>query len=199
MSHLDAMDGLVFETDRNGIIRAIGENSWNSFAAQNGAPELSAEAVIGRNLFAFIQGEQVQDQIRRILERISHDPNWSWVLPFRCDAPDRRRNICQSLRPVFKGNDCTGFLFHSFYQYSWQRPPIGLCDFKRLQRLSKENNDLPSVMMCSWCQRVQSSEIAGGDWLSPEDYYAGGGCSDVRLSHGICDACLETTLDPHPV
>lgn len=193
------MDGLVFETDRTGIIRAIGENSWNSFASENGAPELSANAVIDRNLFDFIEGDQVRDQIRQILERISHDPNWAWVLPFRCDAPDRRRNICQSLRPVFKGNVCTGFLFHSFYQFSWQRPPIGLYDFKRLQRLAKENRDLPSVMMCSWCQRVQSSQVGEGNWISAENYYAGGGQSDVRLSHGICEECLETTLDPLPM
>ena len=199
MSHFDAVDGLVFETDRSGTIRAVGENSWNSFAKENGAPELSAEAVIGRNLFNYIQGEQVRDQIRQVLERISHDPNWAWVLPFRCDSPDYHRNICQSLRPVFEDHICTGFIFHSFYQYSWQRPPMRLYDFKRLRRLAEENRDLPNVTMCSWCQRVQSAQIADGNYISAENYYAKGGRSDVRLSHGICEDCLETTLDPLPI
>ena len=199
MSRLNAMDGLAFEIDCSGSILAIGENNWNSFASENGAPELNADAVIGSNLFSHIEGAQVRDQIRQILERISHHPHWAWVLPFRCDAPDRHRNICQTLRPVFKGNVCTGFIFHSHYQYSWKRPAIGLYDFKRLQRLARENHDLPSLIMCSWCQRIQPSEADGGSWISTETYIAWGGPSDVRLSHGICEECLETILDPHPV
>lgn len=199
MSHLDALDGLVFETDRNGTIQAIGTNSWDSFAAENGAPELTSDAVIGRNLFDFVEGKQVRDQIRKILERISQDPNWAWMLPFRCDAPQRQRNVIQSLRPIFADHVCTGFVFHSFYQFSWQRPPMGLYDFKRHRELAKQDRDLPRVMMCSWCQRVQFAPVAGTKWISAENYYAGGGRSDVRLSHGICEDCLETTLDPLPI
>jgi len=199
MSHLDTLDGLAFETDRNGTILAIGETGWNSFAAENGAPELTADAVIGRNLFSFIEGEQVQDQTRQILERISQDPNWAWVLPFRCDSPQRQRNVLQSLRPVFSDHLCTGFIFHSFYQFSWQRPPMGLYDFKRHRKLAKQDRDLPSVKMCSWCQRVQFFPVGGENWISAEAYYAGGGRSEVRINHGICEECLETSLDPAPI
>ncbi len=118
---------------------------------------------------------------------------------FDDSLPDRHRNICQSLRPVFEGHICTGFIFCSFYQNSWQRPPMRLYDFKRLRRLEEENRDLPNVTMCSWCQRVQSSQIADGNYISAETYYAEGGRSEVRLSHGICEDCLETTLDPLPL
>ncbi len=195
MSHLDAMDGLTFETDRNGIIQSIGTNNWNAFAMQNGAPELNADAVIGRNLFDFIEGVEVQNELRRIMERIAQDPNWAWVLPFRCDAPDRERNICQSLKPIFSGHVCTGFFFQSVEQHSQLRPPINLYDFKRLRKLAKEDSHLPVVQMCSWCQRVHA--VADGDnWISAEDYYAAGGRSEVRISHAICDECLETTADP---
>ncbi len=199
MSHLDALDGVVFETDRDGTFQAIGENNWNAFAAQNGAPELKADTIIGRNLFEFIDGPDVRASIKQILDKISHDPNWAWVLPFRCDAPEYHRNICQSLRPVFTGRICTGFIFHSFHQFSRQRPPIGLYDFKRLRHLAKENGDLPVVAMCSWCQRVQYNPIGGSDWMIAEDYYSRGGRSEVQLSHVICEDCLETTLDPLPI
>ena len=198
MLHLDSLDGLVFETDRNGTILATGGQNWNAFAAENGAPELLSDAVIGQNLFNFIEGKAVRDQIRKILDRISQDPNWAWVLPFRCDAPQCHRNILQSLRPVFSEEGCTGFVFHSFHQSSRQRAPIGLYDFKRHRELAKEHPSLPSVIMCSWCQRVQFPPVAGTNWVTAEVYYARGGQSDVRLSHGICEDCLETTLDPMP-
>ncbi len=123
MSDLDAMDGLTFETDRTGTIKNIGANNWNAFAIQNGAPEIEAEAVLDRNLFDFIEGTQIQDQFKQVMDRIALDPNWVWVLPFRCDSPDRTRNICQTLRPVFSGNVCTGFIFQSIEQYSQKRPP----------------------------------------------------------------------------
>ena len=145
MSDLDAMDGLTFETDRDGIIRDIGTNNWNAFAIQNGAPEIEAEAVLNRNLFDFIEGTQVQGQFRQVMERIALDPNWAWVLPFRCDRPDRKRNICQSLKPIFSGNMCTGFIFQSVETHSQQRPPIGLYDLKRLRKLAKKDSHLPET------------------------------------------------------
>ncbi|MFT5064960.1 MAG: hypothetical protein ACJAXK_002032 [Yoonia sp.] len=194
MSDLDVMDGLTFETDRQGIIRDVGANNWNAFAIQNGAPELNAKAVLNCSLFDFIEGTQVQNQFRQIMERIALDPNWSWVLPFRCDCPDTKRNICQSLRPIFSGHECTGFIFQSIEQHSQQRPPIGLYDFKRLRKLAKEDSRLPVVMMCSWCQRVQYPPISGDEWILAEDYYVAGGRSEVRINHAICEDCLETTL-----
>ena len=196
MSDLDAMDGLTFATDRNGIIRDIGATNWNAFAVQNGAPEIAAEAILGSSLFDFIGGTQVQDQLRRVMERIALDPNWSWVLPIRCDSPDRKRKIRQDLRPIFSDDVCTGFIFQSVEQYSQQRPPIGLFDFKRLRELAKDDNHLPTVMMCSWCQRVQSPTVREDQWVSAEDYYAGGGKSEVRISHAICEECLEGMLKP---
>jgi hypothetical protein len=195
MSHLEAMDGLTFETDRNGFIQCIGTSNWNAFAVQNGAPELDAVAVIGHNLFDFIEGAEVQDQLRRIMDQIAQNPNWSWVLPFRCDAPDRERGICQNLRPIFSGQKCTGFTFQSVEQYSRQRPPIDLYDFKKLRKLAKDGSDLPVIQMCSWCQRVHSLGD-GANWVSAEDYYVAGGRSEVRISHAICDDCLQSMADP---
>lgn len=193
---LDTQDGLTFRTDQDGIIQEVGTNNWNAFANENGAPELDADEVIGRNLFEYIQGEQVRDQLRLVLDRVSQDPNWCWVLPHRCDSPGRERAFCQSIRPVFSENDCTGFVFQSVEQHSRQRPPVHLFNFKMLNQLALEDPTLPVVQMCSWCQRVNYDPVSGGDWISAEDYYAKGGRTNVRISHGICDDCLETTSDP---
>ena len=196
MTGLEQEHGLVFVTERDGTISDIGATNWNAFAKENGAPDLQAERVLGRNLFDFIQGEQVRNQFRKVLDRISENPNWSWVLPYRCDSPERERVMCQSLRPIFSGDRCTGFIFHSDQQYSRRRPRIDLYDFKALKKLAEDDTNLPVVTMCSWCQRVQCEAISGDDWLKAEDYYAAGGRTNVRLKHGICEQCRETTIDP---
>lgn len=193
---LDAMDGLTFRTDRSAIIQEVGASNWNAFATENGAPDLQADTVINRSLFDFIEGEQVRNQLRQVLEKISKDPNWCWVLPHRCDSPDRERVFCQSLRPVFSGGECTGFLFQSIEQHSSQRPPLPLFDFKTLRKSATENHTLPTVSMCSWCQRVRFPPISDDQWIDPEDYYAQGGRTKVRLTHEICEDCLHTTADP---
>ena len=194
--HLDTKDGLTFTTDPAGIIQDVGANNWNAFASENGAPELDADAVIDRNLFDFIEGQQVRDRLRQVLDRVSRDPNWCWVLPHRCDSPGRERAFNQSIRPIFSGNECTGFLFQSVEQHSRQRPPIPLFNFKMLHQLSLEDPNLPIVEMCSWCQRVNYVPVSEGTWISAEDYYARGGRTSVRISHGICEDCLEATAAP---
>ncbi|SHL29418.1 hypothetical protein SAMN05444414_1105 [Roseovarius marisflavi] len=195
MSHLEALAGLTFTTNRNAVIQSIGASNWNAFAMQSGAQELDADAVIGRNLFDFIAGAEVRNQYRRIMERVAADPNWVWVLPFRCDAPGRERHIRQSVKPIFSDHLCTGFIFQSVEQHSHQRPPIDLYDFKKLRNLAKEDQNLPVVTMCSWCQRVNYAPIVGDTWVSAEDYYAAGGRSKVQISHAICEDCLESTAD----
>lgn len=189
------MDGIVFTTDREGVIQDIGENNWNLFASENGAPELMAEAIVGRCLFDFISGSQVRDALQRIMGRVSEDPNWSWVIPCSCDAPARKRHQRQCLRPVFSETDCVGFLFQTVEIGSQQRPPIGLFDFKRLRGFAEVGIERPTVLMCSWCQRVCYEPISMDNWISAEDYYAASGSSDVQLSHGICDDCEPPIRD----
>lgn len=196
MSHLDALENLAFETDREGVIQCVGKYNWEAFAKENDAPELTADKVEGLSLFDFVEGDDVKRELKRIMERISQDPNWSWVLPFRCDAPGCKRTVVQSIRPIFSDNQCTGFSFHSFEQSSELRPPIDLYDFKRMRKNALREDDLPVVMMCSWCQKVKAEDDT---WMSAEDYYASGNKSDVVLSHGICEECLKTTTDPFQI
>lgn len=199
MQNLDTIEGLTFTTNRSGIIQDVGATNWNAFANDNGAPELQAEAVINRDLFDFISGKQVREQLGQILEQISQDPNWCWVLPYRCDSPEHERAMCQSIRPFFDDVACTGFIFQSIEQHSRQRPPVHLFSFKTLRQLADEDPALPVVNMCSWCQRVQYAPISEGSWIKAEDYYAAGGRTNVRLSHGICEECLEATANPFSV
>lgn len=193
---LDTMDGLAFVTDREAYIRQVGATNWDAFAKQNGAPGLLAESVVNRSLFDFIEGKPVRDEFKKVLDRISQHPSWSWVLPFRCDAPDRERTLCQSLRPIFTGVHCTGFFFQTIQQHARARPSIPLFDFRAMRKLEQEDSTLQEVRMCSWCQRVQFGPLFREDWVSAEDYYAGGGRTNVRLNHTICDDCRNSTEAP---
>ena len=178
-----------------GLFRAVGTENWNAFANENGAPELQAGSVIGRNIFDVVAGTQVQDQLRQAMERVSQDKKLSWVLAFRCDAPERRRNMRQYLVPVFQADACTGFIFQTVELEAHERAPIGLFDFKKYRERGNDNLGPPSLMMCSWCQRVQCDPVSGGEWVEAEEYQAAGGTTNVRISHGICPECLETAAD----
>jgi hypothetical protein len=184
---LNALDGIAYVISRNGTIGAIGAAHWNKFARENGAPELHDKRVIGRNLFDFVSGTDIRSLIREILSGLADRRRAACVFPMRCDAPSLVRNLRQSITPIFKGNECRSFLIQSVELGSRQRPPIDLYDFRARLR---EDLGLPLIIMCSWCLRIQGSGSDADRWLTPERYYAAGGRSQVRISHGICEACV---------
>ena len=189
--HLDALDGISYLTHLDGTIGAIGAARWNVFARENGAPDLLDHCVVGRNLFDFVSGAEVQSSLRQIMRELAVRGRAAYVVPFRCDAPDRLRNMRQSITPVFGDNQCRGFLFQSVELESYQRPPIDLYDFKARMQRATEDRTLPIVVICSWCLQVRSPTVTADNWMSAEEYYAAGGRSDVQISHGICKVCAD--------
>lgn len=63
---------------------------WLAFAQENGAPQLTQQAVVGRPLWDFIVGCETQQLYKAIFERVRSDDG-CLVLPFRCDSPTLRR------------------------------------------------------------------------------------------------------------
>ena len=100
------------------------------------------------------------------------------------------------MTPIYSGGICTGFLFQSVELDSRQRPAIDLFDISAIDQRARP--DYPLIIMCSWCQRFHYPPVTGKDWLEAEAYYAAGGTSKVRISHGICDDCLEATDPSNP-
>jgi hypothetical protein len=191
---LEAMDGIAYLADCSGIVAAVGTRNWNAFAFENGAPELDAASVIGRNILDFISGEEVQQTLKQSMHRASSDRNYRWIAPFRCDSPTCLRNMRQTLSPIFTDESCTGFIFQSIELDSYKRPPIDIYDFKEIERRAVLDSSLPTVVMCSWCLRVRFEPLGTDDWMEAEAYYAAGGRSEIRLSHSICDTCSETIM-----
>lgn len=191
-NHLDEMEGLAFTTDGTGTITAVSETSWNKFASENGAVGLDAASLINCSVFDFISGVDVQREFRDVLQRVSKSPNCRCIIPFRCDSPECCREMKLSIIPMFSDDICTGFIFHSVELRSEQRDPIELFNFKALEKQAATANNLPIVVMCSWCQRVRYKPISGSAWIEAEDYQEAGGVSRITLTHGICEDCLET-------
>ena len=196
-AELDAMHGIAFVIDRDGRIADIGCGQWDAFAAQNDAPDLRAETLIGRNLFDYVSGPDVRDQLQKAVERIIDRPDTQLVLDFRCDAPARLRRIRQTISAL-PGANTNEVLFHSVEIEAHDRPPIDLF-LRALSQPADPDDEIPIVKLCSWCQRVQFPPIGGDDWLDTEEFAIKGGPEHTRITHCICDDCLKLQdIDPQP-
>ena len=123
---LEAMDEVAYAVDASGTIRQVGHTRWREFAAAGGAPSLADPArVIGRSLFAFILGEEVRESYLRIHDLILSGRRARIAFPFRCDAPDLRRDMWMTVTPIRSGGEPVGILYRSAVRSSEPRPPWG--------------------------------------------------------------------------
>jgi len=168
---------LIDAADR---IEAV-DGRWHAFAAANGAPGLTASAVLGRPLAAFIADRPTAHLSRALLAEARRGRQLSF--PFRCDAPGLRREMRMVLSPEPRGRVwCATTLVSA---RAVPNRPAG-AGVPRPDR---------HVTMCSWCNRIRLD----GRWRDLAD-----AIGEARLfltpaaseiSHGLCDRC-ESTLDP---
>lgn len=194
-SIVDGIDGITYLTKPDGTILMVGRRHWNRFARNNGgAALLDGASVIGHNLFDFISGPTVRAAYERACEMILCRRATRMQLVSRCDSPSVERELLITVTPVFAGEKIDGLLWQSLTISETARPPVDLFDFAALRaRLERERN-VPILTMCSYCQQVRypiGSSDADGEWISAPEYYRRGGGSRVRISHGLCEHCLE--------
>lgn len=202
LSLLDAIDGVAYVVDVDGVIRTIGATNWQAFARENDVPALEAvDALIGKSLFDFIAGETVRDTYRFFLRELLDGMMDRLTLENRCDAPGLLRLMHMSITPMRNDGEISGFLFQNVLVESFTRPPMAIFAFANQSPDSSATDDRPVVGMCSFCQRIAS--LPGSDprgapdangWEDAEAYYRKGGTSDVRISHAVCDECASRHL-----
>ncbi len=209
---LEAMDEVAYAVDASGTIRQVGHTRWREFAVAGGAPSLAEPAhVIGRSLFAFILGEEVRESYLRIHDLILSGHRARIAFPFRCDAPDLRRDMWMTVTPVRSGGEPVGILYRSAVRSSEPRPPWG---FLASRSTSGSTEAMHVLVTCSYCRSVrtpdwlpapgsgpgpvrnESSPGTGGDWIDGGEYQRRGGTNLVRMSHGICGDCRRAIVEP---
>ncbi len=152
-------------------------DAWLAFARDNGAAGLTAEAVIGRSLFAFISGAETEflyylllDEMRSSGRRI--------VLPFRCDSSSRRRFMRLEMSPL----ENHGVAFTATLIREEPRQAISFIDAAAARTAA-------ALTICSWCKRVK----VGEEWLDLESAVASLDLfRSSRLpqqNHSVCSRC----------
>lgn len=195
---LDSMDGVAYVVDLSGRIVAYGRKRWDLFAERNGAPELiERDRVVGRQWSDFVAGQEVQESYRRYIDALHRDPTEPVTFSFRCDGPAIRRDLHMSITALHHSDNIEGFLFHSVTLFEDHRPPLNIFDYKSLKAALEIDSRKPIIAICSYCLKLRRPDDDAGNihaWMEAEDYYRGGGSSEVRLSHGICPDCYKNRV-----
>lgn len=191
---LDTLEGVAYAVERDGTVLAVSRDSWSSFARENGGEAIAdPHAIVGRNLLDFVSGDEVRESYRDYMEALSHAPTTERVaFGFRCDAPDRKRQMRMAISPMVLYGTLRGFLFHSVVWEEVERPAMALYDFAGLLGQLARAGALPHLAMCSYCQRVRfpaGSDPEAGEWMDAAGYYRRGGDEQVAISHGVCTGC----------
>jgi hypothetical protein len=187
---LDSIGGPAYVVADDERIIQVGRRGWHS-QVDDAPATLDPDALIGRNLFDFIQGNAVKDLYREILAQLRTHPDSSAELLYRCDSPGMMREYRLTIAAVAAPEDGPCFLFASHPINRMQRPKLPLFAYQRFAGLNPDP-DLPLVAICSFCHRVRSkhdNERDDSAWIEPEQYYQAGGSSRVQLSHGVCPSC----------
>ena len=182
---LNALSGLVYVTSRSGELLAFGRRNWDTFACENGGQDVVSDNLLGRNLFDFIQGDDVKAVYQSSHATLIEDDLAQISFEYRCDAPDLERRMLMSISTVICDGGETAILYQSQILDERVRVPLLIMSAENCKGpYSFENR----TSICSFCAKI-AWPVGGGsasqEWIAAESYYARGGSSQVRLSHGI--------------
>jgi hypothetical protein len=153
-------------------------DGWHNFYQENTAGG-SSDIFVGRPLFDWIVGLEVQEIIRYLLTKVRQSREMSMV-PFRCDSPDKVRQLVMCI------DSPDGATVH-FQTWVLRTTVIDLPP----NWASKD-----PITVCSWCKRVQSlHSVLGMRWINLEDAVREMGLLErkeiPKLTHGICADCKK--------
>ena len=173
--------GLQYSVGSDDIIDWVSEG-WTRFAAQNDAPELSAQAVIGKPIWQFISDIETRELYRLLLARV-RTARVPIDFEFRCDAPIAKR----FMRMVVNANQQRVIFSTELMRLE---PTV---ENPLLRRTHRVGRDL--VKVCGWCKKLwigddrwEEAEIAL-DILGPF-----GKDAMPIVSHGMCQPCKVSFL-----
>ena len=178
-----AIEVYTHEIDGENCIVSLSD-SWVAFAARNGAPCLNRDALLGRSLFEFISGRDVQVLYRAFLEKLRK--NWNTrQFPYRCDNPDCMRYLIMKATALPSG----GVQFQNLLLREVPRPRVSLLDPSVAR--SEE-----VVAMCSICRRMRGDKER---WFEIEEALKAQHWFEdrpmPRITHTYCGDCHSLLLE----
>jgi hypothetical protein len=168
---------ISFQVDALDAIVRI-EGPWDEFAAENGAPHLTRQAVLSRPLLSFVAGHEMRQLTAMLLARVRSGTVVS--LGFRCDAPSERRHLVLDAHAQGGVVRCTSTLLRAEPR---EVPPL-------LDPQRARSGDALSA--CGWCRRVRVGDAA---WVEVEEAIEALRLFEASalpvLTHGICPDCTS--------
>lgn len=171
-----------YEVDSEDRVAAV-KGSWLDFGGSSSVAKSGDEVsdeVVGKMIWEFIAEGEPKQFFERIfffvrVERVPAN------VPFRADAPDRRRFMELHIQPLGQSRlGLDGFLLNED-----ERPTLRLLDpsCERSER---------TLSICSLCKKVGAP---GGGWCEAEQVAEqlslSSADSQPRLSHVVCPGCLS--------
>lgn len=177
------MSVLVYIIDNENLIVSVSGN-WLSFALENQAEaSCHPDRIINEPINKFIDGIETQHLYDLCIAKVRAQQK-TLILPFRCDAPDRRRYLELKMTPLADEQ----IEFSSRILREEPRETVQL-----LQHDVSRSDEI--IMMCSMCKKVKTSENI---WLEVEDAVTALRLFEEelvpRISHGFCPHCHKTTM-----
>lgn len=188
---LDALEGVAYLADRSGELLYAGGRGWSEFSASNGSL-FPPSAVVGRNLFEVIDGEEVRSTYRALHDKVVAGES-HLTFEFRCDSAAVERLMRMSLGPVVVDAAVAGVLYQSTLVSSVARVPLRYLSNDEALRRHRASLNLPLVTICAFCADIREPS---GEWCKPEEHYRRGGSAEAQLSHGVCGKCRDDVVQP---
>jgi hypothetical protein len=189
---LDALDGVAYVTDCDGVIVDVGPQNWTDAAVGFGWNGPSPTALVGLSLFDAITAGDVRTVYRRLHDFVATGGRPRVTFTCRCDQANVVRRMRMSVGAVHSQDGVQGVLYHSQIIAQHERPPLGIL-MPADAVLALREDTRPIISICSFCQTVRAAGT--NEWVQPEEYYRRGGQSDVRISHGVCPHCESSLIE----
>ena len=192
---LSALDGVAYLVDADAVVVGAGGGGWRHTNERGPeGPEPSPAALLGRNLFDQISGEDVRGHYRALHKAVIEGIRPQIAFAYRCDAPDIKRTMRMSLGRLNRPGRKPLALYQSQILSAVQRPWMTVFEASRIVEAIRAESMLPIIAVCSVCERIGwpvKAEAGSRAWIEAEEYYIRGGNSDVRVSHTICEPCAH--------
>lgn len=180
MEPLDSMGECIYIIDKLDRIISVSDN-WLLFAQNNQAGEsCHPDNIVNKSIWDFIDGFETKKFFEIILKKIRAE-NKDVKLPFRCDAPEKRRYLELIITPIKQKS----IQFTSNIIYEEMRDNVEM-----LELGIPRSNEF--IKMCSMCKKVELQEDT---WVEVESAVVSLKLFEKnklpQISHGLCTECFK--------